>query len=202
MDNWWLIKKLKNSCNLAKKQFNKSFNTNIFWHGLFFVRYNEPIDLFKKKFGTDSYKNTYKKYILLEYLKETLHLDYTILELASLQELDLRDSRFATLPAEIGYLTSLQVLNLECKNVSSIPPEIGNLTSLQILNLRNNSLKSIPAEIGNLTSLKYLYLNNNSLTSIPTEIGNLASLKELYLRNNSLTLIPAKIKRLPRLTIY
>ena len=141
------------SCSLVNKQFNKAFNMNILWHGLFTNHYDESIDEYKKVFDTDSYKSTYKKYISLKYLKKTLNIDYTIIELASLKSLDLRN-----------------------KNLTSIPTEIGNLASLQILSLSNNSLTSIPEEIGDLASLQMLDLDFNNLTSITAEIERLSYL--------------------------
>ena len=50
------------SCGLVNKQFNKAFNMNILWHGLFTNHYHESIDKYKKVFVTDSYKDTYKKH--------------------------------------------------------------------------------------------------------------------------------------------
>ncbi len=57
------------SCSLVNKQFNKAFNMDILWNSLFTNHYDKPIDEYKKAFGIESYKDTYKKYILLKYLK-------------------------------------------------------------------------------------------------------------------------------------
>ena len=75
-------------CSLVNKQFNKAFNVDMLWHNLFISHYDESVDEYKKLFDADSYKDTYKKYISLQYFKKTLNLNYTIIELASLKSLD------------------------------------------------------------------------------------------------------------------
>ena len=184
------------SCGLVNKQFNKAFNVDILWNSLFTIHYNESIDQYKKVFIADSYKDTYKKYISLKYLKKSLNLNHTIIELALLKILNLDFNDLTSIPAEIGNLALLQELSLYNNKLTSIPAEIGNLASLQVLYLNGNNLTSISAEIGNLASLQTLYLSNNKLTLIPVEIGNLVSLKYLYLDNNSLISIPAEIENL------
>ncbi len=120
------------SCSLVNKQFNKMFNVDILWHSLFTTHYNEPIDEFKKVFGTDSYKDTYKKYVLLKYLKKTLKLSHSIIKLVSLQCLDLSENALTSIPAEIGNLASLRDLVLCNNSLISIPEKIKSLPNLAI----------------------------------------------------------------------
>ena len=87
-----------------------------------------------------------------------------------LQQLDLENNQFSSLPAEIGRLINLQYLHLNNNKLSNLPAEIGRLINLQQLYLYNNQLSSLPAEIGNLINLQYLSLYNNQLSSLPVEI--------------------------------
>ena len=172
------------SCGLVNKQFNKAFNMDILWYSLFINHCDQSIDQYKKIFGTNSYKNTYKKYISLKYLKKTLKLDHTIIDLTSLQCLNLSNDNLMSIPAEIENLISLQELYLYSNSLTSIPAEIGNLASLQKLSLYCNNLTSIPAEIENLALLHELYLSENNLTSIPAKIGNLGSLQQFNITSS------------------
>jgi Leucine-rich repeat (LRR) protein len=107
--------------------------------------------------------------------------------------LTLNDNDVRTLPAEIGMMQSLTTLELKNNAIRALPPEIGKLKKLQTLDLRNNELKELPAEIGGLEQLRILQLWGNELTSLPREITNLSNLRELYLRGNRLESLPAGI---------
>ncbi|MGK7886914.1 MAG: COR domain-containing protein [Crocosphaera sp.] len=122
-----------------------------------------------------------------------------IVQLTSLQQLDLSDNQLSSLPPEIVQLISLQQLDLSDNQLSSLPAEIGQLTTLQQLNLSRNQLSSLPAEIGQLNSLQQLYLSYNRLSSLPAEIVQLNSLQQLDLSGNQLSSLPAEIVQLTSL---
>lgn len=108
-------------------------------------------------------------------------------------ELDLRNLKLETVPAEVWTLDWLTTLNLEANELTSLPPEIGQLTHLKKLDLRLNRLTMLPPEIGQLTSLQFLDLGRNQLSVLPSEIGQLITLEYLSLRLNPLTTLPPEI---------
>ncbi|MBW4523291.1 MAG: leucine-rich repeat domain-containing protein, partial [Scytolyngbya sp. HA4215-MV1] len=105
----------------------------------------------------------------------------------------------STLPPEIVQLRSLQSLELSNNSLSTLPPEIVQLTSLQSLYLRNNSLSTLPPEIVQLRSLQSLYLGSNALSTLPPEIVQLKSLQSLDLSSNALSTLPPEIRQMAAL---
>ena len=99
----------------------------------------------------------------------------------------------SSLPAEIVQLTSLQSLNLYNNELSNLPAEFGKLANLQSLNLIRNQLSNLPAEIVQLTNLQTLYLSDNQLNNLPTEIGHL-QLANFMIDGNPLKSLPPEIR--------
>ena len=183
------------SCSLVSKEYNKVFGNSLLWKMI--------LDTINEKAITLWHNNpliTFKKYTLIDRLKNKLKINKTIAKLYEIKELSLSNNQLTILPAEIGQLTNLQTLYLHQNQLTTLPAEIGQLTNLQTLYLYHNQLTTLPAEIGQLTNLRILYVNNNQLTTLPVEIGQLITLRELWLQNNQLK--KQIQKTLPNTIIY
>ncbi len=71
---------------------------------------------------------------------------------------------FDALPEAILQLTSLETLNLSYGYLISIPPEIAQLTQLKSLDLSGNDLSELPEAIKVLKHMEYLYLGGNNFS--------------------------------------
>ncbi len=132
-------------------------------------------------------------------LKDRHILSPNIGQFTELQQLDLNNHAFTTLPSEIGYLTKLEMLALSHNILIALPPNIGQLVNLKELFISHNVLLTLPPEIGKLSQLRVLYANDNGLTYLPPEIGQLTELRALNLSNNNLTTLPPEIGQLTHL---
>lgn len=95
--------------------------------------------------------------------------------------LDLIGKNSTHLPLEIFQLTNLENLNLQNNLFQSVPPEINKLTQLQGLYLNKNRLKTLPKEIGGLSHLISFNATSNELQSLPLEFRRLSRLRDLHL---------------------
>ena len=177
------------SCSLVNKQYSKVFSNLLLW--------KMKLDTVDNKLVTVLWNTnsliTFKRYVLLNRLKNKLIHKEEIGQLTNLQKLWLYNNQLTTLPAEIGQLTNLQQLGLDNNQITTLPAEIGQLTNLRYLSLYSNQLTTLPAEIGQLTNLQQLLLSHNQLTTLPAEIGQLTNLQKLDLRYNKLTTLPVEI---------
>ncbi len=82
----------------------------------------------------------------------------------------LYDCGLPTLPESILNLKSLETLNLERNKLTTLPESISNLKSLETLNLGYNCFTTLPESIANLKSLKALILEGSESTTIPESI--------------------------------
>jgi hypothetical protein len=98
-------------------------------------------------------------------------------KLTTLVEINLRDSRFETLPSLSG-LTSLQNLDLSLTGVSDVGA-LSGLTSLQSLNLSHTRVRDVGALSG-LTSLQSLDLSRTGVSDVGA-LSGLTSLQSLDL---------------------
>ena len=124
-----------------------------------------------------------------------------IVELAQLQELDLRQNMLGgAIPHEVGKLSKLTKLELTHNQLSGeIPGTLNNLGKLLTLDLGNNDLSGpIPTQLGDLNSLVELLLFDNRLQGeIPVSLSRLNYLTVLNLAANSLNgEIPPDLGRL------
>ena len=87
-------------------------------------------------------------------------------------------------------LTSLQSLDLLSNQISQIPDSLAQLTSLQNLYLGSNQITQIPDSLAQLAFLQTLNLGSNQITQIPEILENSSELKSLDLRDNPLPISP------------
>ncbi|KAF7848730.1 hypothetical protein BT93_L1613 [Corymbia citriodora subsp. variegata] len=132
-----------------------------------------------------------------------VQLPYSIGELESLIQLDLRASRISILPDSIGRLKNLKHLLLsQCKNLHELPGSIGKLESLVELDLKFSKIFVLPNSIGRLKNLKHLLLFEcKNLHELPVSIGELESLVELDLKLSGISTLPDSIGNLKRLKV-
>ncbi|XP_010263320.1 PREDICTED: TMV resistance protein N-like [Nelumbo nucifera] len=124
--------------------------------------------------------------------------------LSSLQELDLSNNNFCTIPDNISYLSQLKLLALNgCTRLHFLPPlpqnlkilcakgctsmeslpNLDNLSSLQKLDIRCNNFSSLPSSVGCLTQLKFLDLDKCTRLQTLPELPS--SLKYLFAKDCS-----------------
>ncbi len=124
-----------------------------------------------------------------------------LLDLSSLENLNLSDNLFKELPNWIGELKSLRVLKIAKSNLKKLPEGIESLQNLIKLNIQGNQLESLPNSIGNLKSLRILELYKNNLRALPESIGNLRKLETLALYENKLINLHTNIGLLKNLKV-
>ncbi|XP_052802805.1 malignant fibrous histiocytoma-amplified sequence 1 homolog isoform X2 [Mya arenaria] len=119
------------------------------------------------------------------------HIPLVVFELATLEVLDLENTKINTIPELSTF--SLKEFYL-CKNfLSKVPPSLFNLNHLTILDMSNNLLQQLPEEISRVTSLVVLRLANNHIERIPQKIKDLVNLEELNISNNRVRYMPNAI---------
>ena len=141
--------------------------------------------------------DTYNENLLRKGQIKSEHIPLVLFELATLEVLDLEDTKINNLP-DVGNL-SLQEFYLSRNFLQSVPPSIFNLNHLTLLDLSQNLLQTIPEDMGRIQSLITLRLNKNAIERIPINLGKLSKLEELNLAENRIRYIPNAIKGLKSL---
>lgn len=103
------------------------------------------------------------------------------------------------IPSSIMNMSSLQILNLSGNRPTEIPSTIGALKMLKELHLHDTRIKSLPATIGEMTSLRQLVVTGNRLTALPPELSNLHSLMIISASGNQITTIDQDVIMAPNL---
>jgi len=112
------------------------------------------------------------KYLMLRNNQLTM-LPQSLAKLKNLQFLDLRASAnldFKEAFKIILQIKSIEILDLSENNLSSLPDNFGELENLSQLNLSNNQLVSLPESFGNLKKLLELQITQNLLKSLPENV--------------------------------
>ena len=120
-----------------------------------------------------------------------------------LRYLNLSNSYWESIPAELGNLASLEHLDFynNSPNVNDIdsqliPREMENLSNLRHLDLslrervivETDYSGALPGELGNLANLEFLNVGNRLLTGpFPAQLGSLGKLEYLNSRGNQLS---------------
>ena len=112
--------------------------------------------------------------------------------LGHLTELYIHKNYFLKLPEMVLNLYSLQILDISENIMLNLPEEIIKLRNLRVLRAGDNKFREITSSIGVLTQLEELSLCGNELETLPESIGKLTKLKTLLLDRNKLKAIPGK----------
>ncbi|KAI8077681.1 uncharacterized protein BX664DRAFT_303808 [Halteromyces radiatus] len=93
----------------------------------------------------------------------------TIVEMPSLEELDLSFNQLCVLPSNM-YIPSLLHLNVSRNKLDSLPTSIGRCHGLKTLNVSKNHLTTLPANLVELDNLELLDISENLLCIMPADI--------------------------------
>lgn len=81
-----------------------------------------------------------------------------------------------TVPVDLVDLTSLEALNLSDNRLCEVPEELGELVKLKELSLSKNQLHTFPVNLYCLANLTTFNVSYNTIQRIPCEVRCLASL--------------------------
>lgn len=107
-----------------------------------------------------------------------------VLQFKRLNELDINNPKFSSLPSFIGRFKNLQTLIIVEGKISELPAEVGELKNLKWLRLWNLKLTTLPSQIGKLKKLETLELFANDLRTLPAGITKLTKLKKIGIDAN------------------
>ena len=194
---------------LLRKDVDKS-NGTVLWFGLRLMQLE--ISWLRKIFWVKTLKLARNEFTSLppemgHYLKECVKLDLqrnkireippSLLELPSLNELNLSHNDLINIPDVPEWSASLSVLDLSYNRLSSLPNS-AVASALNNLNISNNKFRSVPHCVCSFITLTSLNIAENSeIVSLPSELGRLKNL--LYLNLDGLNDLndPPKSVRTP-----
>ncbi|XP_070556501.1 malignant fibrous histiocytoma-amplified sequence 1-like [Ptychodera flava] len=122
--------------------------------------------------------------------------------LTSIENLDIGNNQFKTVPREIFMLKSLKVLRLSVNEIEELPTGFAELKYLENLRIGCNRLRNLPADFGECQSLKYLKLASNRLLEFPTVILKLKGLEQLLISANKIRVLPLELFENEKLQIF
>ncbi len=117
-------------------------------------------------------------------------------DLKRIKFLSLGDCRLTKIPESILNLTTLQGIDLTANEITYIPERISNLTELRTIDLTNNNFLEIPTQLAKCHKLQYIDLINSEGTNVDKlksvnvgvnevkvicDLNEFKSLKALYL---------------------
>ena len=149
-------------------------------------------------------------------MKNSLRLHVELMELVSLESLNVACNQLTTLPPAIGKLAKLRCLNVTQNRITHLPDGKNNCTTLMhvlcfsrwsviycvcLLELweaphleqllaSSNKISFISPSILHCQSLHTLILDSNRLTELPVQVTRLLNLKRLSVCGNNLTALP------------
>lgn len=128
-------------------------------------------------------------------------LDAALLNKSNVKTLILREKDYKVFPTEILELTSLEYLDLSMNNITEMPQDFSKLAKLVDLNLSHNSIYEIPKELTGLNRLEQLALAFNKISNIPSSICSIKNLRNLNLSRNDIIevndcIVSLKLKKL------
>lgn len=132
-----------------------------------------------------------------------------VLNMKSLQFLDLSGNTLNEIPDAIGLADKLKTLILRSCNIQKIPYSLNKLKALETLDLSHNLIEEIPDNFFSKTDLKETSaslknlinfdMGNNRISVLPSTIINLRSLWVLNLDSNRIEKLPDNIGDLLKL---
>jgi hypothetical protein len=84
-----------------------------------------------------------------------------------------RACRPADVVSQILEMTSLEILDVSRNRITVLPPTIANLTSLKVLAIAKNRITELPVCLGDINSLQVLKLDGNRLVFPPPDVCTL-----------------------------
>ena len=127
-----------------------------------------------------------------------IRIDRRILQLRSLQHLDLSNNSIKSIPEEIKNVQLVE-LKLAGNNLAEFPEVLcsGTLAeSLKLLDLARNCIVLLPHNFPHLKSLVQLKIDCNELQILPRTFGKMTSLKFFSASNNKLVVLPPTFPKL------
>ena len=127
-----------------------------------------------------------------------IRVDRRILQLRSLQHLDLSNNSIKSIPEEVKSVHLVE-LKLAGNNLVEFPEVLccGTLAeSLKLLDLARNCIVQLPHKFPALKSLVQLKLDCNELQILPRTFGKMTSLKFFSASNNKLVVLPPTFPKL------
>ncbi len=115
-----------------------------------------------------------------------------ILELASLEILNLSDNHLKSLPDEFGCLQQLRIAFFNNNSFEELPDVLSKCPKLYMVGFKSNKLTAI-AENALPSSVRWLILTNNRLRQVPASLGRLSQLQKLMLAGNQLSSLPEEM---------
>lgn len=106
--------------------------------------------------------------------------------LHKMQSLSLEDTKLASIEG-IGNMKDLEELDLRDSHIASLPAEVGELTKLKILKIARSRIKSLPTELQKLQNLELLYIGGIEGLSLPEWVLELKNLKEISVSRHQLS---------------
>ena len=183
-------------------------NGTILWFGLRLIELE--MSWLRKIFWVKTLKLARNEFTFLppemgNYLKQCIKLDLqwnklreippNLLELPSLNELNLSHNNLVNIPDVPEWSASLVVLDLSYNRLSSLSNSAVAPT-LKNLNISNNRFRSVPHCVCSFISLTTLNIANNSeIVALPSELGRLKDLHNLNLEGLNDLNDPPKIVR-------
>ena len=116
-----------------------------------------------------------------------------MIQLDSLQALDIGNNNLGSISVDLSPLVHLKELNLSSNKLLVIPPWVKNITQLEALYLGDNHLTDLPKWIVEMKKLRILDLSFNRFTTFPQSIIKCLTLKELDISCNQLNPISGEL---------
>ncbi len=137
-----------------------------------------------------------KKFVRLEDLvirgNKLTSLPLEFGELKTLRKLDLRENQLTSITPLLN-LISLEELDIAENKIEDIPDKIGILTNLKKLSLSSNPIRTMPEKIRDLQSLNYISIDGNDSAKLPAYLSLVATLSKL----KTLSIAMGGIKEMP-----
>lgn len=107
-------------------------------------------------------------------------------EFTDMKVLSLEDTKLTSIEG-IGNFVHLEELDLRDSKIASLPAEVGKLQNLKILKIARTQIKTLPAEVGKLQNLELLYIGGLEGVMLPEWVLDLKNLKEISLSKTQIT---------------
>ena len=122
-----------------------------------------------------------------------------LVQLPSIEELDVSYTRLDHLPAHMGCWASLFYLNIQGKALRQLPSNFAQLLQLKRFDGAYNDFCAIPRPLTKLKTLTSVDLRHNFIEHVSGSIGKLINLERLDLSSNKIVHLPRELEYCARL---